>query len=113
MLLPACDVMVKLICACDNDSDCYINFIPFPAGYQLRAIKMVATDVAEKDSKDSIAAELVRLFKQVDYATVIRPLKVCDTIPIDQFGKMNISMWFQLDTSKCFVGKQKLEFNDQ
>ena len=105
MLHPTCNVMVRLFDACDNDSNCSIKFTPFPARYQSRAVKMVATDAAEKDSKDSIAAELVWLFKRVDYTMVIRPLKVCDTIPIEQFGKMDISMWFELDTSKCFVGK--------
>ena len=74
---------------------------------------MAATSEAGVDSKDTIAAELMRLFKRVDYSTVIRPLKLCDMIPIKKFGQLSLSLWFELDTSKCFVGKRKLKFNDQ
>ena len=65
----------------------------------------MATSEASMESKDTIAAELMRLFKRVDYSTVIRPLKVCDMIPIEKFGQLTLSIWFELDTSKCFVGK--------
>ena len=89
-------------------------FPTFPTGYQSATTKMVAISFPSTDSKDSIAAELDRLFKHVDYATTLRPLKAVDTIdlPIEKFEHLDLLKWYDLDTSKCFMGKHKLKIHN-
>ena len=79
---------------------------PFYTGDQLEAGKMAASD-----SKNSIAAELVKLFKRVEYVSTVRPLKEQETVMITNFNSMDISQWFELDTSRCFVGVKKSKIN--
>ena len=70
-----------------------------------------ASTVSFSENKESIASELVSLINRVDYTNTIRPLKESDAVPIDDFKKLDISNWYELDTSKCFVGKRKFKFN--
>ena len=67
--------------------------------------------MAASDSKNSIAAEFVKLFKRVEYVSTVRPLKEQETVMITNFNSLDISQWFELDTSKCFVGVKKPKTN--
>ena len=94
---------------CDDILDCkeMLMHVPFQSGYQAWRGKMAATE-----SKDSIASELIKLFKRIEYVTTIRPLKEVDTVMIADFDKLDIAQWYELDTSRCFTGKKKLKLNN-
>ena len=81
---------------------------PFWEGYQSAAVKMVATT---SETKTSIAEELVQLFKRIDYDETVCCLKQQYAVPIEDFHKLDIAQWFDLDTSKCFMGMRKLKLN--
>ena len=66
---------------------------------------------AAEENKQSIASELLALTKRVEYTSMIRTLKDNDTVMIADYPKMDISQWFELDTSKCFLGKRKFKIN--
>ena len=70
--------------------------------------KIVANMV---DDKNSIANELINLFKRIDYDETICTLKNFYAVPIENFTSMEISNLFDLDTSKCFIGVKKVKFN--
>ena len=105
---------------CDNILDCYCDNITivvwkrkapsFISGYQSTGSKMVAS-METTENKNSIAAELLRLMQRVDYCRTIKPLKLIEAVMIADFGKMELASLFELDTSKCFMGKKKLKFN--
>ena len=82
--------------------------MPFCAGYQSAPAKMVES---VSDSKTTIAEELLQLFRHIDYDESVCCLKQTYAVPIENFSKMDISQWFDLDTSKCFTGTHKLKFN--
>ena len=63
------------------------------------------------DSKTSIAEELVWLFKRVDYVSTVHPLKEIETVMINEYEKLDIAQWYELDTTHCFIGKKKPKFN--
>ena len=63
------------------------------------------------DDKNSIAIELVNLFKRIDYDETICTLKNFYAVPIENFTSMEISNLFDLDTLKCFIGVKKVKFN--
>ena len=63
------------------------------------------------DCKTTIAKELVRLFKRVDYCSTVCPLKEIETAMINEYEKLDISKWYELDTTHCFIGKKKPKFN--
>ena len=63
------------------------------------------------DSKNSIAEELVQLFKRIDYDETVCCLKQQYAVPIESFNTLDIAEWLDLDTSKCFMGKKKLKLN--
>ena len=73
--------------------------------------KMVASCSTQEDSKNSIASELLALINRVEYTSTVKTLKDNDAVPIEDFPKMEISQWYDLDTSKCFVGVKKFKFN--
>ena len=63
------------------------------------------------DCKTTITEELVRLFKRVDYCSTVRLLKEIETVMINEYEKLEISQWYELDTTHCFLGKKKPKFN--
>ena len=69
---------------------------------------MVASSV---DCKTTITEELVQLFKRVDYCSTVRPLKEIEMVMINEYEKLEISQWYELDTTHCFLGKKKLKLN--
>ena len=81
---------------------------PFREGYQSAAVKMAATT---SETKTSNAEELVQLFKRIDYDKTVCCLKQQYAVPIEDFHKLDIAQWFDLDTSKCFMGTRKLKLN--
>ena len=101
--------ILYITCICDGklDFEIKISRAPFLAGYQSTS-KMAAISM---ESKTMIAQELVRLFKRVDYVSTVRPLKEIETLMINEYDKLNIAKWYDLDTTHCFVGKKKPKFN--
>ena len=63
------------------------------------------------ESKTSIAEELVQLFKRIDYDETVCCLKQQYAVQIEDFHKLDIARWFDLDTLKCFMGTRKLKLN--
>ena len=63
------------------------------------------------ESKTTIAEELVCLFKRVDYVSTVHPLKEIETVMINEYDKLDIAKWYDLDTTHCFIGKKKPKFN--
>ena len=41
----------------------------------------------------------------------MRPLKEIETVMINEYEKLDISKWYELDTTHCFIGKKKPKFN--
>ena len=63
------------------------------------------------DCKTIITDELIQLFKRVDYCSTVRPLKEIEMVMINEYEKLEISQWYELDTTHCFLGKKKLKLN--
>ena len=101
--------ILYIACICDGKLDfkIKISHVPFLAGYQSTS-KMTASSM---ENKTTIAKELVRLFKRVDYVSTVRPLKEIETVMINEYDKLDIAKWYDLDTTHCFVGKKKPKFN--
>ena len=81
---------------------------PFLGGYQSTPAKMAAPMT---ESKTTMAEELVQLFRRIDYDETVCCLKQEYAVPIEDFHKLEIANWLDLDTSKCFMGTKKLKLN--
>ena len=67
--------------------------------------------VPATESKTTMAEELVQLFRRIDYDETVCCLKQEYAVPIEDFNKLEIANWLNLDTSKCFMGTKKLKLN--
>ena len=63
------------------------------------------------DNKLSIAAELVSLINRVEFTGTVKALKESDVVPVEEFNTLDIANWYEMDTTKCFIGKRKFKFN--
>ena len=43
--------------------------------------------------------------------STVHPLKEIETVMINEYDKLDIAKWYDLDTTHCFVGKKKPKFN--
>ena len=70
---------------------------PFYLRCQSAPAKMAA---ATSESKTTIAEELIQLFKRIDYDEMVCCLKQQYAVPIEDFHKLDIANWLDLDTLK-------------
>ena len=80
--------ILYIACICDRKLDFKIkkSRAPFLARYQSTS-KMAASSM---ESKTTIAEELVRLFKRVDYVSTVRPLKEIETVMINEYDNWTL-----------------------
>ena len=114
MIASLCDNIVDCCVICDDycHSNHKVISSPVPTLLSREPVyhinKMAANGV---EDKNSIANELINLFKRIDYDETICTLKNFYAVPIENFTSLEIWNLFDLDTSKCFIGAKKVKFN--